>query len=1643
MATCAEIRSALHEDDQQAIAQRIEEREKLVSQLDPEARQKIGVDAVRDQLATLRRRHADTLTRARAQPTVPKASLVEGARSFDEFESSLPKGPGGQGYRGATVETRGDLVKLVKKLTRMAEVGAPYRGWLADSVDEILNAFQGSMEAADTFLQMVAILSANREVKGNETVAENAMRQFVAGQEIKVALGDQNSALNDLLYFGIPWSGRKTNAFYLAMASELWGKDLTKDTVQDVYMARAIIDRDNITDAQYDFAHAVTAYVGERIGVTPTDAQLGIWVAQKAISVYRNYLDKGFHSQRTEAERRALALREAEIHYGDAVQRNEFAPTEAEVAALAQHEPAKLRAGNITVTPEVKPSTQLPVGNALDAMTHGYLLKFQQGVLQHVFGPNGADEFFRAFGLDRTQYRFIPGNGGYDSRIAPNLVATVRDEATAKLLAKAWMYVFRQDAVPYYRADPSLLGTTNGTAGTRIEFAAPLSADQLRGIYDSIRSQVHPGLGLTQVSPNAVEALNFSDLADADFFSKFKALAMPTTFGNEVTNHEDFRAQAEYPETNWAKRKRTGVTGSLAADPNGRALRDSLGLKGQPALLKRLDDWADLFGKFAADEARGLPAPAQARGLKASLSPAEAAKLDTLKALSAKPTVKDLQDIHNRITAGWKVKPAFNVAANPSSPNVPTDLQHALKHMGPANFPDVSNIIEAVYDPDTDQIWAFVDHLKNVSRAEFVIAHEITHKGLANLLGDNLAPVLDEIYLSNRNVAQRAVVLMKQTGYDRRTAVEEVLADMGRLGIAKELKGWARLAGLVRDALSKLGFTREWSDDDVMSLVAAAAQSLRDGNALPYSLTQYSDASTGGVAALTKYSLDQEAMNDKWNAAWGTYLEGGQVPDAELNAPMDLTQKPMEFFTVAPGSYENTWYVLNPDGSHNTTVTGSEEQAQIVADAMTAENIGEFGAEGLPQGFGSAPMTIPLPAQFTVAPGLPGEWMVSYGDGTQGEAFFESEAEAEKHAQTRQVEKEVIAANASAEGELYVTWDPEELGWKINVPPGVDPLDANVSGKYSTYNNASSVAQDVNYENQKARRNKAEFGYRRARATEQTKTAKFLKWLGESTIRNEDGVPFMMYHGTVRDIEQFQPKQAGAIFLTFSPKFAQWFAQLSKSWVEKNEPGTPAGHTLYPLYVRAEKPFDYEDPDQVQKVVAKVFNAATYKDVDGGKRLTLHNSKGEAYWADILPRTMTREIVNGAWVIIESQEVQAAIKALGHDSFWMLEDDEKNLAVYDRNQVKSVYGNSGEFSRTDPRIRFSIGPGEMLDAAVNDLLNLDEDYSDANYTEDHYTPDPTQDLGYFGRDAARVFNEDLDSVAAAASINLDRIELNKGRQMTKADVRTVGQAWLDLAKDRGLYSYPSPPASMTKLNDIITHMATGFHEAGVQLDGVTVKEEVLKGYSTYFMGAAALAEMQHAGREEPFVPVRGYTVRLKYRALNPDTGTIQADTREAWIKEDSKGFLALSIADFRKGSRLGSLVYQAVGVWAARTDRFFMADPGGLSINGFLRRPENLMVNALRTQTTDHLGLHSTHSAARLASIPGDTAYNVGAMAIWLHDIVEMYQPEVFSSEVMSAFAEPRPDALGSPHTAKSKNATRIRAAVKPGERTIARARVT
>jgi hypothetical protein len=202
-------------------------------------------------------------------------------------------------------------------------------------------------------------------------------------------------------------------------------------------------------------------------------------------------------------------------------------------------------------------------------------------------------------------------------------------------------------------------------------------------------------------------------------------------------------------------------------------------------------------------------------------------------------------------------------------------------------------------------------------------------------------------------------------------------------------------------------------------------------------------------------------------------------------------------------------------------------------------------------------------------------------------------------------------------------------------------------------------------------------------------TKEFKLFFGGSTIMDE-GRPQPMYHGSASGFDTFSENKP--IFVSPDPDFAEQFAEDRA----KDEGKSTDEMRIYPLWVRAETPFDYENSDHVAMVADKIVS--DQKLTDDNSTVRLKKSSPNA-------KTFRKEISKGLWSTIEDPTVQDALKFLGFDSFYVQEQGNKNLAVFKAEQVKSITGNIGDFSRESKDMRFSLKKVRYSDDRFESLLN--------------------------------------------------------------------------------------------------------------------------------------------------------------------------------------------------------------------------------------------------------------------------------------------------------------------------------------------------
>jgi len=174
--------------------------------------------------------------------------------------------------------------------------------------------------------------------------------------------------------------------------------------------------------------------------------------------------------------------------------------------------------------------------------------------------------------------------------------------------------------------------------------------------------------------------------------------------------------------------------------------------------------------------------------------------------------------------------------------------------------------------------------------------------------------------------------------------------------------------------------------------------------------------------------------------------------------------------------------------------------------------------------------------------------------------------------------------------------------------------------------------------------------------------ANLAKMLADSKVKDR------LYHATKNTFDRFKPSYAGT-FLTRKPEFANEFAEYHAiDPVGEEGPYGPLGAQgarILPVHVQVKNPFDYQNPEHREILL------------DAAKKF--HGTDKMTKWINGLDR-------NHNFDIMESNAMLEPLKNAGFDSYYISENGNKNLAVFDPTKIKSAIGNRGTYDLTDPDI---------------------------------------------------------------------------------------------------------------------------------------------------------------------------------------------------------------------------------------------------------------------------------------------------------------------------------------------------------------------
>jgi hypothetical protein len=212
----------------------------------------------------------------------------------------------------------------------------------------------------------------------------------------------------------------------------------------------------------------------------------------------------------------------------------------------------------LSMVGEFTPTTVLASGAAIESMS------FEQkaGFTRKVMSAMPLEDLAALLGFGAGELRWSYRSGGYQQSITPNIVVDLdagpAQRTKVAAFALAWMYVYEQDAVPFFAASMS-----RGRSAMRLRFARDLTPAAETAMFNAMTAVLGKDAGYTRVGDREIVVIDFNDRAA--FASDIAAFASSMAASNAVVRMEPSRVQAEFPSHDWR------------AEPDGASLLAQIG----------------------------------------------------------------------------------------------------------------------------------------------------------------------------------------------------------------------------------------------------------------------------------------------------------------------------------------------------------------------------------------------------------------------------------------------------------------------------------------------------------------------------------------------------------------------------------------------------------------------------------------------------------------------------------------------------------------------------------------------------------------------------------------------------------------------------------------------------------------------------------------------------------------------------------------------------------------------------------------------------------------------------------------------------------------------------------------------------------
>lgn len=225
-------------------------------------------------------------------------------------------------------------------------------------------------------------------------------------------------------------------------------------------------------------------------------------------------------------------------------------------------------------------------------------------------------------------------------------------------------------------------------------------------------------------------------------------------------------------------------------------------------------------------------------------------------------SIQEAESIRDELMQDWKGAP--DVIIRNSISEFPPALQRAIAEAGAQG--DMRGVLWR------DNVYLLASRIPDRARMEQVILHEVIgHYGLRKMLGKDMERVLNQIWISHGGKGRAKYIIDRYfpDGFDvnnkehRHIVAEELIAHLAEQNRGQTLV--QRAVAIIREGLRKLGFTLEFTVDDIVDLLRRSRQTVENGG------FEIDTRIEGAAVAASKYSKPSEpdinfSRNDQANA---------------------------------------------------------------------------------------------------------------------------------------------------------------------------------------------------------------------------------------------------------------------------------------------------------------------------------------------------------------------------------------------------------------------------------------------------------------------------------------------------------------------------------------------------------------------------------------------------------------------------------------------------------------------------------------------------------------------------------------------------------------------------------------------------------